>query len=116
MAYVPKFRHLFKILLRLRDPQAAEGLWLEGTWLHDAGDDEGALLAFHHSRLLDRRFGGAYYNYAALTEKLHGPSPRAVRAWRDYLAVAEGDPRQHPDTIAKVRHHVEALTREGGDR
>lgn len=110
--YVPKFRHLFKILFRLQDGRAAEALWLEGTWLHDQGDDEGALMAFHHARLLDRTFGGAFYNYAALTEKQQGKSPKTVKAWRDYLAIAENDSRQAPDTIEKVRRHVEELQKE----
>lgn len=112
MPYVPKFRHLFKILLRIRDEQAAEGLYLEGTWLHDQGDDEGARMAFSHARLLDRRFGGASYNYAALTEKLKGPGREALRAWEDYLRVAPGDPRQARDTIDKVRGHVEELKKQ----
>lgn len=114
MPYVPKMRHLFKILLRLRDVEAAEGLWLEGTWLHDNGDEEGALMAFNHSRLLDRKFGGAHYNFAALTEKLNGTSPATIRAWREYITAAEEDPRQSAETIDKVRRHLERMTREGG--
>ncbi|MCC5877236.1 MAG: hypothetical protein JJU11_13525 [Candidatus Sumerlaeia bacterium] len=112
MPYVPKFRHLFKILFRIQDGRAAEGLWLEGTWLHEQGDDEGALMAFNHARLLDRKFGGAYYNYAALTEKHQGKSPQAMKAWRDYLAMAEEDSRQPRETIDKIRRHLEDLQRE----
>lgn len=109
MPYVPKFRHLVKILLRMRDVEAAEALWLEGTWLHEMGDDGGALMAFQHSRLLDREFGGAYYNFAALTEKSTGNSPRTIQAWQDYLRVAEKDSRQARETVEKVRHHLEEL-------
>ena len=109
MAYVPKFRHLAKILFRLRDAQAAEGLWLEGTWLHEKGDDEGALMAFHHARLLDRDFAGAHYNFAALTEKRSGKSRETLRAWRDYLRACTVDKRQAAETVAKVRRHVDEL-------
>lgn len=109
MPYVPKFKHLFKILFRQRDVKAAEGLWFEGTWLNDQGDPTSARLAFNHSRLLDREFGGAYYNYAALTEKLCGKSAETVQAWKDYLAVAVKDKRQSPQTIEKVRGHVRDL-------
>ncbi|CAN5453617.1 hypothetical protein BH09SUM1_BH09SUM1_06640 [soil metagenome] len=98
-----------KILFRRRDVLAAEGMWLEGTWLAENGDDKGARDAFSYARLLDRRFGGAFYNYAALTEKLAGKSRVTVKAWKDYLAMADTDPRQPRETIAKVRKHVEDL-------
>lgn len=109
MPYVPKIRHLLKILLRIRDARAAEALWFEGTWLSEQGDDASARLAFAHSRLLDRRFAGAYYNYAALTEKLTGNTPATIRAWQDYVRVAEGDRRQARDTITRVRAHIDDL-------
>lgn len=109
MPYVPKLKHLAKMLFRVRDARAAEALWLEGTWLHEQGDDEGALVAFGHARLLDRRFAGAYYNFAALTEKARGQGSEALRAWTEYLAVAEHDQRQPRDTVEKVREHVKAL-------
>ncbi len=109
MPYVPRLGHLFKIMFRIRDPRAAEGLWFQASLLSEEGDDEGARLAFAHARLLDPEFGGAFYNYAALTEKLNGPGPAALKAWRQYLPVAERDPRQARETIEKVRRHVEDL-------
>ena len=116
MPYVPKVRLLFKIMLRLRDEKAAEGLWFEGVWLSENGDDEGALLAFSHARLLDRQFGGAYYNHAALVEKKHGRGAEALRAWQEYLRVAEFDKRQARETVAKVKGHVADLQRMFGQR
>jgi hypothetical protein len=115
MAYIPKFRHLAKILFRLRDPRAAEGLWLEGTWLHENGDDEGARMAFHHARLLDRDFAGAHYNFAALTEKKSGKSKVTLRAWRDYLRACEVDKRQAPETVAKVQRHTDEMAKLVGE-
>ncbi len=112
MKYVPKFKHLFKILFRRQDPEAAEELWLEGTWLHDNEDDEGALLAFRHACLLDRNFAGAYYNFAALTEKHRGNSSETRKAWEEYLQIAEKDSRQKAETIARVREHVQELRQE----
>lgn len=109
MPYVPKLRHLARIFLRIRDEKAAEGLWFEGLWLSEKGDDEGARQAFLHACLLDGRFGGAFYNYAALTEKLQGQSPETLKAWKRYLKVAVTDPRQHRETVAKVTVHVEEL-------
>ncbi len=114
MPYVPKLRHLVKMVFRRRDRRAAEGLWYEGTWLSDCGDDEGARLAFSHARMLDPSFGGAFYNYAALTEKLKGKCPETLRAWEEYLAVAEEDTRQPRSTVGKVREHLEELHQELG--
>jgi tetratricopeptide (TPR) repeat protein len=111
MPYVPKFKHLFKILCRVPDKEAAEGLWYQGLLLSEEGDDESALLAFSHSRLLDRSFGGAYYNYAALTEKKHGRGPQALKAWLEYVVVAESDPRQARETVVKVKGHIADLQR-----
>jgi len=113
MPYIPKFNVLFKILFRRQDPKAAEAIWLEGTWLHDQGDIAGARDAFHHARLLDRRFGGAFYNYAALTEKLKGPGPEALAAWEAYLAAASQDKRQATAAVEKVREHVANLKLRG---
>lgn len=109
MPYIPRFSHLLKMTFRLRDPKAAEALWFEGTWLHDNDDDEGALLAFAHSKALDPDFAGAFYNYAALTEKKHGASPQTITAWETYLRVAEKDRRQARDTIERVKDHVAEL-------
>ncbi len=108
MPYVPKVRVLVRILFRRKDPALAESLWLEGTWLHDNGDDEGARMAFNHSRLMDPAFAGAHYNYAALTEKKTGKSAEALAAWRDYLKAAEGDRRQAREIVEKVREHTRA--------
>lgn len=109
MPYVPRFRHLVKILFRLRDTEAAEGLWLEGTWLHDQGDLKGARDAFHHARLLDPNFAGAFYNYAALTERFSGSSADTIAAWKAYLTAAEKDHRQTRTMVEKVRAHVAEL-------
>jgi hypothetical protein len=113
MPYIPKFKVLFKILFRRQDPQAAEAIWLEGTWLHDQGDAAGARDAFHHARLLDRHFGGAFYNYAALTEKLKGPGAEAIEAWEAYLAAAAHDKRQAAAVVDKVREHLGAMKARG---
>lgn len=114
MPYVPKFRHLFRILFRRRDARAAEGLWFEGTWLSEQGEDKDARMAFRHSALLDPEFAGARYNYAALTEKLEGPGTEALAAWEAYLEIAPTDPRQHRETVEKVRDHVRELRRKLG--
>lgn len=109
MPYVPKSKHLFKILFRRRDQQAAEELWLEGTWQSDNGDPESARMAFNHSRILDPEFAGAFYNYAALTEKLKGMNKESLKAWEDYLRVAPDDKRQTAIVVEQVRAHVEQL-------
>lgn len=112
MAYVPKFKTLFQILFRVQDPAKAEALWLEGTWLNDNNDPEGARMAFRHAALLDRKFGGAFYNYAALTERRFGAHPETLKAWEEYLHAAASDPRQSSDTQEKVRRHVAELRRQ----
>lgn len=109
MPYVPKFPHLFKILFRIRDAKAAEGLWFMGSLLHDEGDFKAARDAFNHSKLLDPQFAGAFYNYAAMTEKLTGKSPEAIAAWKAYVAVAQHDKRQVRALIDKVREHIQEL-------
>lgn len=114
MPYVPKFRTLFKILLRQRDPAMAEALWFEGTWLHDNKQYEDARNAFSHARLLDPRFGGAFYNYAAVTERLKGPTQETIDAWKSYVAAALTDSRQKPDIIEKVRRHITEMEKKAG--
>lgn len=109
MAYGPKLSHLFKILVGRRDPQAAEHLFYEGTWLNDQGDFAGARDAFRHAAQLDPGFAGALYNVAALTERLEGKTPAALAAWRAYLAAAPNDRRQKAEAIARVREHVAQL-------
>ena len=109
MPYEPKLRHLFKILFRVRDVQAAEGLYFEGTYLNDQGDTKGAREAFDHARRIDRQFAGAHYNYAALTERMKGSGREALAAWKDYLKAAETDRRQARATVEAVRKHVEEL-------
>ena len=116
MAYVPKFKHLFMMLFRVQDPRVAEGLFLEGTWHHDQGDDESARMAFSHARALDRHFGGAFYSYAALTEKKHGATRETLAAWRAYVAAAENDPRQARPIVDRVRGHVAELERQLGGK
>lgn len=109
MPYKPKMRHLFLILFRRRDPAAAEGLFYEGTFLAERGEEEDARMAFRHSALLDPRFAGARYNYAALTEKTLGAAKETIEAWEDYARVALGDPRQRRETILRVQEHVGVL-------
>ncbi len=109
MPYKPRLRHLFLILFRRRDPGAAEGLFYEGTYLAERGEEKDARMAFRHSALLDGRFAGARYNYAALTEKLLGAHAETVEAWEDYARVAFDDPRQRRETIFRVQEHVGVL-------
>lgn len=114
MPYIPKLTTLLKALFRIRDPRRAEGLWFEGLWLSEQGDDASARQAFLHACMLDNGFGGAYYNYAALTEKLTGNSPDTRRAWARYLTIAPNDPRQPRETIAKVEAHLRQLEATSG--
>lgn len=109
MPYVPKLKILFAIMLRRTDARAAEGLFYEGTWLSEQGDHAGARMAFRHAMLLDRGFGGAAWNHAALTEKLTGASAETLEAWREYVAAAANDPRQRRDTVSKAQAHVAQL-------
>ncbi len=109
MPYRAKLKHILKSLFRISDPEAAEGIWFEGMWLNDNGEPEAAREAFEHACLLDSRFAGAFYNYAALTEKLEGPGESALKAWRAYVPVAERDNRQPRDAVARVRKHIEEL-------
>lgn len=113
MPYRPKLGLLWRVLLRRRDPIAAEGLFFEGTWLAEQGEFADALKAFQHAVRLDPNFGGAWYNIAALTERLEGPGPAALAAWRDYLAHGEADPRQRRDALLRVAAHVKELEGEG---
>ena len=110
MPYVPKFRHLFKILFRRRDPAAAEGLFLEGSIEYEGGDLESARTMFLFGTQLDPNLAGNFFNLAVVTEKIEGPSsPKTIKAWRDFIDAAARDPRQSPAAVEKVRAHVAAL-------
>ncbi|MBX3728457.1 MAG: hypothetical protein KF858_04660 [Candidatus Sumerlaeia bacterium] len=109
MAWAPRLSHLIKILLRRRDPAAAEGLFLEGSIEFENGDAETARLMFLYGTRLDPDMAGNFYNLAVATEKLDGNSPRTLAAWEAYLAAAERDPRQPQETRNKVREHVRTL-------
>ncbi len=109
MTYVPRLRHLLKIALRLRDPQAAEGLFLEGSIEFESGDVETARLMFYYGTRLDPRLAGNFYNYAVATETLNRPMKEIVLAWENYLSAAEKDPRQSATAIDRARRHVAEL-------
>lgn len=109
MPYVPKFAHLLKILLRRRDTQAAEGLFLEGSIEYESGDLESARLMFYYGTRLDPNLAGNFYNLAVVVERQQGASPAAIRAWEEYLAAAERDPRQGEETRRNVREHLAQL-------
>jgi hypothetical protein len=113
MPYKPRMKHLFQMLLRRRNPEAAEGLFFEATMLAEHGEEADARMAFRHSALLDYRFGGARYNYAALTEKLIGPGPETIAAWEDFVRCAIDDSRQRRELIAKVQTHINDLKAKG---
>lgn len=114
MAYVPKFSHLFKILLRRTDPAAAEGLFLEGSIEFEAGNHEDALLMFTYGTRLDPGFAGNYYNRAVTLEKRAAPPSACLAAWRDYLAAAQRDPRQKEEARRTARARISELGGEGG--
>lgn len=109
MAYVPKLRHLFKILFRLRDRDAAEGLFLEGSVEFDAGNYRDARLMFSYGTRLDPDMAGNFYNLAVVTEKLEGEAASAIAAWEDYVEAAGRDSRQSEATREKVRAHIREL-------
>ncbi len=116
MPFVPKVSHLFKILFKRQDPKIAEELWFKGSLLADEGDEEGARLAFRYACLFDKNFGGAYWNYAALTEKKLGNCKETRDAWKAYITAAENDSRQARDNINKVRHHLADLEKSTSDK
>jgi len=106
MAWAPRFSHLFKILLRIRDRPAAEGLFLEGSIEFEAGNVESARLMFYYGTRLDPDMAGNFYNLAVVEEKTRGAHAKTVEAWENYLAAAGRDPRQGAEAQAKVRAHV----------
>jgi len=112
MPYKPRMQHLFQMIIRRRNPEAAEGLFFEATMLAEAGEEADARLAFRHSALLDHRFGGARYNYAALTEKLLGPGTETIAAWEEFVRCAINDSRQRRELIAKVQTHIDDLKKQ----
>lgn len=113
MSYTPRFRHLFKMLVGLRDPQAAEGLFLEGSIEFEAGDLETARTMFLYGTRLDPRMAGNFYNLAVATERLGRPNKEVLRRWEDYLAAAQRDPRQSATQIDLARKHLAELKAAG---
>ena len=109
MAFTPRFSLLLKLLLRRRYTAAAEGLFMEGSIEFEAGDLESARLAFTYGTRLDPRFAGNFHNLALTIERMDGPGPAALAAWREYLRVADLDPRQSAEAKAKVRAHLAKL-------
>lgn len=109
MAFTPRFGLLLKVLLRRRDPAAAEGLFLEGSAEYEAGDLESARLAFAYGTRLDPGLAGNFHNLAVVLEKQRGPGKEALRAWRAYLAAADRDPRQPEDAKARARERVREI-------
>ncbi|MDX2175753.1 MAG: hypothetical protein SF028_04720 [Candidatus Sumerlaeia bacterium] len=105
----PKLVHALKMIFGVRDAEAAEGFYLEGMWSAEQGNEDAARELFRTAALLDKRFGGARYNFAALTEKRLGASPETIAAWKDYVACAADDSRQPAEIIEKVRRHIADL-------
>ncbi|MDK2970921.1 MAG: hypothetical protein PWP23_676 [Candidatus Sumerlaeota bacterium] len=109
MAYVPKLRHLFKIMFGIRDSQAAEGLFLEGSIEFESGDIESARLMFTYGTRLDPNLAGNFYNLGAVAEKCNAPAAERIAVWERYLAAAARDPRQPEETRERVRQRIQEL-------
>lgn len=109
MAWAPRFSHLFKVLFRIRDVAAAEGLFLEGSIEFEAGNLDTARLMFFYGSRLDPETAGNFYNLAVVEEKTKGMHRDTLKAWEDYLAAAARDPRQSAEAREKVRGHVEEM-------
>ena len=116
MAFTPRFALLLKVMLRRRDPAAAEGLFLDGSVEFESGDLEGARLAFYYGTKLDPGMAGNFYNYAVATEKLKGETKETLKAWRAYLEAADRDPRQKAEQKSKAREHAEQLAAKLGEK
>mgnify|MGYP006288040485 CR=1 FL=1 len=114
MAYVPRFKTLFKVLFHVRDSAEAEGLFLEGSIEYENGNLEDARKMFLFGSRLDPHLAGNHYNLAIVTEKLQGASEKTIKAWEDYLEAAPHDPRQNVATREKVRKHIAELKTKAG--
>ncbi|MBI5153610.1 hypothetical protein HZA57_00095 [Candidatus Poribacteria bacterium] len=109
MPYIPKLRHLFKILFRVRDPQAAEGLFLEGSIEFDNGQFETARMMFFFGTRLDPGLAGNFHNLAVTIEKIEGPGRKALTAWENYLRAAKSDTRQSAGAQERAAKHASDL-------
>jgi len=113
MAYVPKFRHLIKLVFGMRDPAAAEGLFLEGSIEFESGELETARTMFLYGTRLDPNLAGNFYNLAVATERLGRPRDEVVGRWEAYLEAADRDPRQSQEARERVRKHLATLRAAG---
>ena len=109
MAWAPRLSHLIKILFRVRDKSAAEGLFMEGSVEFEEGNTETARLMFYYGSRLDPDMAGNFYNYAIASETLKGPSDETVDAWESWLEAAERDPKPPQGLKDKVREHIHQL-------
>jgi len=109
MAYVPKFGHLWKMMFGVRDPDAAEGLFMEASIEFENGNLKDAQRMFLFGTRLDPNLGGNFYNHAVVTEKIEGASAAAIKAWERYCEAAERDPKQSREVLEKAKTHVSEL-------
>ncbi len=113
MAFVPRFSLLFKILFRIRDRAAAEGLFLRGSVAFEEGEFEDARMIFAYGKSLDPTLAGNHYNYAVTLQRLGVPVAQRRRAWEEYLAAAAKDPKQSEDHKRLARQELERLKNSG---
>jgi len=92
-----------------KDPNASQGLFLEGKIEYDNGNTEDARLMFYYGMKLDPEFAGNYYNYAVAEEKKNGQCSTTLKAWEKYLEIAQNDPNQKEEARQAVQEHVEKM-------
>lgn len=109
MAYVPRWSHLLKMTLGLRDRSAAEGLFYSGSLAFESGDLDDARLIFTYGTRLDPTLAGNFYNLAVTLEKLNAPIAERRRAWQRYLAAAERDPHQTDEAKERARARLATI-------
>lgn len=112
MAYVPRWAHLLKMTLGIRDRSAAEGLFLSGSIAFESGELDDARLMFTYGTRLDPTLAGNFFNLAVTLEKMTAPAADRRRAWQRYLAAAEHDRKQSDDAKARARARLDALDKE----
>lgn len=112
MAYVPRWAHLIKMTLGVRDRAAAEGLFLSGSLAYESGELDDARLMFTYGTRLDPTLAGNFFNLAVTLEKLGAPRADKRRAWQRYLAAAENDPKQTDEARSRARARLDALDKE----
>jgi hypothetical protein len=113
MAFVPRFSLLFKILFRIRDRSAAEGLFLRGSVAFEEGEFEDARMIFAYGKSLDPTLAGNHYNYAVTLDRLGAPVAQRRRAWLEYLAAAQMDPKQSQEHQRMAAETLRRLKAEG---